>query len=166
MSTSTREYLKQAAGILQSLMDNEGALTDDEEAELETWAEGTGNKLEAWRAVYRRAEAERALWKAEAARCGKVQKRAESLMVRAKLAGVEILSARDQLGEPTSVVGVCHLHRTRSLIAPERLDLWPPEMLIAQDPKPDRKAAAEAVKAGRDVGEGFYLEDRRTVVWK
>lgn len=160
------EYLTQAAAILQSLMDNEGALTDEEEAELEAWAEGTGDKLEAWRAVYRRAEAERALWKAEAARCSKVQKRSESVMVRAKLAGVEILNAREKLGEPTSVTGVCHLHRTRSLVAPERLDLWPPEMLIAQDPKPDRKAAAEAIKAGRDVGEGFHMEDRRTVVWK
>ncbi len=90
----THEYLTQAAAILQSLMDNEGALTDEEEAELETWAEGTGDKLEAWRAVYRRAESEAALWKAEKARIVKVQKRAESLMVRAKLAGVEILSAR------------------------------------------------------------------------
>lgn len=162
----THEYLHQAAGILQSLMANEGALTDDEEGELEAWAEGTGDKLEAWRAVYRRAEAEQAIWKAEGVRISKSQKRAASVMVRAKLAGVEILDAREHLGEPTSIKGVCHLHRSRSLVAPERLDLWPPEMLIPQDPRPDRTAAANAIKEGRDVGEGFYLEDRRTVVWK
>ena len=164
--SSTYEYLNQAAEILQSLMANEGSLTGEEEGELEAWAEGTGDKLEAWRAVYRRAEAEQAIWKAEAARGVKAQRRAELLMMRAKLEGVKILDAREQLGEATNVKGVCHLHRSMSLVAPERLDLWPPDMLIPQDPKPDRKAAAAAVKAGRDVGEGFHLEDRRSIVWK
>jgi hypothetical protein len=162
----THEYLAEAGILLASLMDGEGVLTDDDEARLEAWAAGTDDKLGAWRAVYRRAEAEAQIWKAERARIAAIQKRAEALMVRAKLAGVELLEARAELGESTTIKGVCFLRKTRRLRTPERLDLWPPEMLIAQDPKPDRVAALEALKAGRDVGEGFYLEDRSSITWR
>ena len=54
----THEYLAEAGNLLASLMENEGVLTDEDEARLEEWAAGPGAKLGAWRAVSRRAEAE------------------------------------------------------------------------------------------------------------
>ena len=162
----TYEYLAEAGAIVAALMESEGVLTDEDEAKLEAWAAGTGNKLEAWRSVYRRAEAESQIWKDEIKRISGMAKRSQSLMVRAKLAGVDLLQAREDLGESTSIQGVCFLRNTKRLQAPERLDLWPPEMLIAQDPKPDRSAALKALKSGRDVGEGFYLEERSSITWR
>ena len=162
----THEYLAEAMEIVASLMSREGNLTDEDEAQLEVWAAGTGNKLERWRAVYRRAEVEQRLYKAEITRLAKMEKRSASLMVRAKLAGVEILEAREKLGQETSINGVCFLRSITKYHMPERLDLWPSEMLIAQDPKPDKAAAKKALKAGRDVGEGFYLEDRSSITWR
>lgn len=162
----TYELLAEAGNLLASLMEGEGVLTDEDEARLEEWAAGTDDKLGAWRAVYRRAEAEAQIWKAEKARIAAMQKRAEALMVRAKLAGVELLEARAELGESTSIKGICFLRRTKKMNAPERLDLWPPDMLIPQDPKPDRSAALEALKTGRDVGEGFFLEDHSSITWR
>ena len=163
---NTNDYIKEAMEIVSALMAREGVLTDEDESQLEAWAAGTGNKLERWRAVYRRAEAENKLYKAEIARIEDMEKRTASLMVRAKLAGVEILEARKSLGQETSINGVCFLRNIKKYHTPDRLDLWPPELLIPQDPKPDKTGAKKAIKEGRDLGGGFYVEDRSSITWK
>jgi len=162
----THEYLAEAGRLLQSLMDSEGVLTDEDEAQLEVWAAGTGNKLEAWRAVYRRAEAEVTIWKAEKARIIAIQKRAEALMVRAKLAGVDLLEARAELGEPTTIKGLCYLRKSQALAAPDELGAWPIGLLIKRDPQMDRAGALKALKAGEELGEGFSIEERTSITWR
>ena len=162
----THEYLAEAGNLLASLMENEGVLTDEDEARLEEWAAGTGDKLGAWRAVYRRAEAEAQIWKAEKARITAMQKRAESLMTRAKLAGLELLEARAELGEPTTIKGLCFLRKPKALSAPDDLSGWPAAFLIERDPSMDRAGALKALKAGEELGEGFAIEERSSITWR
>jgi hypothetical protein len=162
----THEYLAASYKIMASLMESEGVLTDEDEAKLEEWAAGTGDKLGAWRAVYRRAEAEDQIWKAEKSRIGAIQKRAQSLMVRAKLAGVELLHARAELGEPTTIKGVCFLRKSQALSAPPELEDWPAGFLIERAPSMDRAGALKALKAGEDLGDGFSIEERTSITWR
>ena len=162
----THEYLAEAGIMLAALMESEGVLTDEDESKLEAWAAGTGDKLGAWRAVYRRAEAEAQIWKAEKSRIVAIQKRAESLMVRAKLAGVELLEARAELGEPTTIKGVCFLRKSQALSAPDSPLDWPTSLLVEQAPKMDRASALKALKAGADLGEGFSIEERISITWR
>ena len=162
----TYEYIQEAARIVFDLAENEGVLSDEDEEKLIDWASGTEDKLEAWRAIYRRAEAEAMLAKAEALRHSKIQKRFESVMVRAKLAGVDLLEARELVGESTNVQGVAHLMRGTSFVAPKDLASWPAEYLVEQDPKPDRTAARKAMQNGKSLGDGFRRENRSSIVWK
>tara|TARA_R110002073_G_scaffold110569_4_gene246855 strand:+ start:1441 stop:1935 length:495 start_codon:yes stop_codon:yes gene_type:complete len=162
----THEYLAEAGNLLAALMESEGVLTDEDEAKLEEWAAGTGDKLGAWRAVYRRAEAEAQIWKAEKGRIVAIQKRAESLMMRAKLAGVELLEARAELGEPTTIKGVCFLRKSQALSAPDELEDWPAGFLIHKAPSMDRAGALKALKAGDAIGDGFSIEERSSITWR
>ena len=162
----THEYLAEAGAMLAALMESEGVLTDEDEAKLQDWAAGTGDKLGAWRSVYRRAEAEAQIWKAEKSRIMAIQKRAESLMVRAKLAGVELLEARAELGESTTIKGVCFLRKSQALSAPPEPGAWPAGFLIERAPSMDRAGALKALKAGDDLGEGFSIEERTSITWR
>ena len=79
--TTTHQLLQESRAIVDRLMDREGVLTDEDAAILEEWLDGCASKLEALRAVYRRAEAEAEFWKREQERLRAMQKRAEAAMV-------------------------------------------------------------------------------------
>jgi hypothetical protein len=38
--------------------------------------------------------------------------------------------------------------------------------LREQEPKPDRRAALQALKDGKDIGDGFSIESRPVMVYK
>lgn len=165
MST-THELLHTSRALLDRIMDREGVLDDEDETILDDWLGGCESKLEGLRALYRRAESEAALWKREQDRLRAMQKRAESTMAWAKLAGLELLTDRAELGESTSIKGVAHLRLSKALRAPESPLDWPVAYLVEQEPRPDRAGALKALKAGADLGDGFGIDERPSVVYR
>ncbi len=163
---STFELLTEAGRLVERLMSQEGEITDDDYRAIEEWAEGTDDKLSALRAVYRRLVAEKQVWAHEEGLVKDAKARAVKGMDRVKRLGAELLEAREALGEPTNVTGVAHLRRTTALSAPEDVIDWPVDFLIQPSPKPDRKKALAALKAGEDLPDGFSLESRSTAVFK
>ena len=164
--TTTNELLHTSRALLDRIMDREGVLTEEDEQVIESWLAGCDSKLEGLRALYRRAESEAALWKREQDRLRAMQKRAESTMAWAKLAGLELLTDRAELGESTSVKGVAHIKRSKALRAPDDPLDWPMSFLIEQAPRLDRAGALKALKAGEDLGEGFGIDERASVVYR
>lgn len=165
MSTSIQLHLE-ARDILGRIMDRDGVLDEEDEVILSHWANSSGDKLEALRALFHRSRMEVELWKREQERLRAMQKRAESAMVWAKLAGLDLMIDREELGEGTSIPGVAYVRTSKALRAPDDLEDWPVAYLIEQEPRPDRVAALEALKAGKDLGEGFAIEERPSVVYR
>ena len=157
---------QEARGILDRMMDQEGALDDEDEVILEHWANAAGDKIEALRAVYHRASSEAEHWKREADKATALRKRAESLMVWTKASGLDLMLDRLELGQSTAIKGVGYTTSQPVLIAPKNPLDWPVEYLREQAPKPDRRAALQALKDGKDIGDGFSLETRPVMVYK
>jgi len=165
MSTAV-ELHEGAREILCRLMDSGGVLCDEDEELLESWLSSSGSEFEALRALYHRSKVESQLWKDEIERFQKMRKRAESTMVWAKLAGLDLMLDRAELGEPTSIPGIAHIRTTQVLKAPDGFESWPVHLLRESDPRPDRKAALDALKKGVDLGDGFSLENSTSIVYK
>jgi hypothetical protein len=165
MSTTIQLH-QEARGILDRMMDREGALDDEDEVILEHWANASGDKIEALRAVYHRASAEAEHWKREAEKATALRKRAESLMVWTKASGLDLMLDRLELGQDTSIKGVGYTTSQPVLVAPEDPLDWPVAYLREQEPKPDRRAALQALKDGKDIGDGFSIESRPVMVYK
>ena len=163
---STFDLMLEAGGLVERLMAAEGELSAERAEGLEGWAEETGDKLGALRAVYRRLDAEVSTWKHEEGRARDMRKRAERNQGRIKGLAVQLFLAREELGEPTSIKGVAHLRKTVSARYPEELTAWPEGLLIDQDPKPDRRGALERMKSGELTAEGFELVETCSVVFK
>tara|TARA_R110000824_G_scaffold78664_1_gene198431 strand:- start:3306 stop:3782 length:477 start_codon:yes stop_codon:yes gene_type:complete len=158
--------MTEAGGLVAELMAAEGELSEELAQGLEGWAAETGDKLGALRAVYRRLEAEVSTWKHEEQLAQGMRKRAQDAQGRVKGLAVQLLLAREELGEPTSIKGVAHLRKTVSGHYPEELVAWPEGLLIAQDPKPDRRGALERMKSGELTADGFELVERCSVIFK
>jgi hypothetical protein len=77
-----------------------------------------------------------------------------------------LLTDRAELGESTSIKGVAHLRLSKALRAPENPLDWPVSFLVEQEPKLDRAGALKALKAGEDLGEGFGIDERSSVVYR
>ena len=165
MSTTIQLH-QEARGILDRMMDREGALDDEDEGILEHWANASGDKIEALRAVYHRASSEAEHWKREADKATALRKRAESLMVWTKASGLDLMLDRLELGQSTAIKGVGYTTSQPVLIAPKNPLDWPVEYLREQAPKPDRRAALQALKDGKDIGDGFSIETRPVMVYK
>lgn len=163
---NTFELLNEAGKMVDRLMAQEGEITDEDCQAIEEWADDTGDKLNALRAVYRRLDSEREVWAHEEGRIKDAKIRATKGIERVKHLASELLEAREALGEPTNVKGVAHLRRTTVLGAPENVLDWPVDFLIQPSPKPDRKKALAALKAGEDLPDGFSLQSRASTVFK
>ena len=163
---NTFELLNEAGKMVERLMAQEGEITDEDCQAIEAWADDTGDKLNALRAVYRRLASEREVWAHEESRIKDAKTRASLGMFRVKHLASELLEAREALGEPTNVKGVAHLRRTTVLGAPEDILDWPVDFLIQPSPKPDRKKALAALKSGEDLPDGFSLQSRASTVFK
>ena len=165
MSTSI-ELLREAGDILGRIMDREGTLDEEDEVILEEWVSSSEDKIEALRAVFHRSKMEAELWKKEQDRHRRLQKRAEAAMAWTKRAGLDLMIKREELGESTKILGVAYVLKSKALRAPDDLEDWPVAYLVEQEPKPDRRAALTALKAGRDLGEGFSIEERPSVIYR
>jgi len=165
MSTAKLLHFE-AMDIMVRLMQSEGELSDEDEKALEDWSNESGSKISALRALFHRSRIEIQACKEEIERFQKMRKRLESTMVWAKLAGLDLMLDRAELGQDTSIPGIAHIRTTQVLKAPDGFESWPVHLLRESDPRPDRKAALDALKKGADLGDGFSLEDSTSIVYK
>lgn len=161
---TTYDLTQQAHSFLYALEDNGGEITPEIEAGIAAFVEASGDKFSGLRAVYMRAQAEAELHKGEAAVHTAAVKRANTLADRIKELAVELLNAREKLGEPTNIPNICHRTTSTRVVTPEDVAAWPADF-VKVTPTLDKAGIKAALAAGGTVP-GCRLETGHSVSFK
>lgn len=169
--------LSEVAMMACNLIDDALALPDDDPQRVEWLDEATRlvdglalaipDKLDAYRAVAVRAEAEARTLREEEQRLASRRRAAESLVERLRANAAVMLDGWRELGHDPKIKtteGTYWLQESQSIRGPERVEDWPAEwqrVTVA----PDRAAAAKAAKSGA-LPPGFDVAVSESVRWR
>ena len=173
----TARTLSEVAMMAVNLIDDALALPDDDPQRAELLDEATRlidglavdipDKLNAYRGVAVRMEAEARTLREEEQRLASRRRAAESGVERMRAAAAGMLVGWRELGHEPKIKtaeGTYWLQESQSIRGPERVEDWPVEwqrVTVA----PDRAAASKAAKAGT-LPEGFGVVTSESVRWR
>lgn len=169
MPTGPQLY-QQAQDLLLNAPTPEEVKDDDSLEERWTddlcrWADQTGDKMAAYRAVYRAAEAREKLYKEEAARFTAVAKREKRTQESLEqLATLVLMSAEEVTGEPVASCADGSEVKLRRRKQPKIISInlsELPEVYIRRKPEANKVALLQVLKAGEEVpGVEYDAENR------
>ena len=162
--SKTIDLLNQARSVLNDIMSAEGEFTEEHEKWLQHYLKESQDQAEWLGHLYRRAKSEADMAAAEVKRLMAVVKKANNTKAWARESLLQFLVYQEELGEPTSIAGVCHLSTATSLELPEDSMDYPVEFLVEQAPRLDRVALKKALKT-KEIP-GCRLVKRRSVVMR
>ena len=163
--TTTADLLTQAAGLLGQLLMDGGALTEESEALIDTWLEGSTDKIGGCRACRLQLQSQIELLRDEERRIASRRKSLERHKVYIEGRALALLQMRADFGEEAKVKTDAYTAwvQTSPAVAtdPDTFDLAkvPDAYLTEQAPRLNKTEALKALKTGKEIP-GLVLEWR------